>query len=114
MKLTQAVYLLSVVMLCTVPASASERFLTTSEIKALITGKLAKYSRGGRAWYYPDGRYKYKQYKSWEGTYRVTNGQVCLSLTTGHKRCDRYLLKGKKYYFVDRKGRRFRARFSDL
>lgn len=89
-------------------AFAEDQTLTTSQLKSLLTGKSVSFSGGGYAEYVSNGTYKWRGQVS--GKYFFKSNKVCVDFGGGNQRCDRYVKNGKKYYLINNRGRRFRAR----
>lgn len=82
-------------------SAASERPATKAEIEKIAVGKTVN----GRMTYGKDGSYTYAGRD--KGKYTISAGKVCVTFTTGFKRCDRIVTDGSKYTLINAKGDRF-------
>ena len=83
-------------------AAASERAATKAEIEKVAVGRTVS----GAMRYMPNGRYTYKGGSP--GTYKILQGQVCVSFDNGGKRCDRIVTSdGKSFTLINSRGQRY-------
>jgi hypothetical protein len=82
--------------------AAAERPATKAEIEAIAVGRTVN----GAMRYGTDGSYTYEGRNP--GTYRISNGQICVNFQSGGRRCDRIVTDGSTYTMINSNGQRFR------
>ncbi|OLP56107.1 hypothetical protein BJF92_20075 [Rhizobium rhizosphaerae] len=86
----------------TAMAATSERPATKAEIEKIAVG----HTVSGAMRYMPNGRYTYKGGNP--GTYKILQGQVCVTFDNGGKRCDRIVTgDGKSFTLINARGERY-------
>jgi hypothetical protein len=89
-------------------AHAADQALTKAQLEALIVGKTATFSDGGRASYKNNGNYQFRAGKNvYNGKYSVGDGMVCVLFSNNDTRCDRYVKTGNGYVLINQRGGRF-------
>ena len=98
---------------CTTPGTDSDNdrlgVLHTDELRKLLTGQTVDFGGESQAIYFADGRYEYRNGRTWRGRYTFRNNQVCVQFTNGSSRCDRYERTRNGYVLINGVGARFPA-----
>lgn len=68
--------------------AAGERAATKAEIEKIAVGRTVS----GAMTYNKDGSYRYKGKNP--GTYKISNGNICVAFAEGGRRCDRIVTDG--------------------
>ncbi|TDK29909.1 hypothetical protein E2F50_22215 [Rhizobium deserti] len=97
----QTALFVSILLATASTASAAERAATKAEIEKIAVGKTVN----GRMTYGKDGSYTYSGGD--KGKYTISAGRICVTFTTGFKRCDRIVTDGRKYTLINEKGQRY-------
>lgn len=89
----------------------TDKTLTNSQIKELVTGTAVSYSPGGgRALYRADGSYRFSDNRgTWNGRYYAKGNRLCVDFDNDNTRCDKIIQRGSRYLFISaRSGREYR------
>jgi nitrous oxide reductase accessory protein NosL len=84
----------------TAPTDPNERPATKSEIESKAVGHTL-----GKLRYDADGKYQYIGGDA--GTYKISEGKICVAFYNGSSRCDRITTNGSTYYLINSGGKRF-------
>lgn len=95
---------IATVLLMSHVASAADTPVPTAELNNLVVGKTIN-SSGAKLKYGADGRYSYNGKNP--GTYKISNGKICVKFDAGNSRCDRIVKSGQKYFLINSGGKRF-------
>ncbi len=83
--------------------------LNTNELRQLLVGQTVDFGGESQVTYFADGRYEYRDSRTWRGRYTFRNNQVCVQFTNGSSRCDRYERTRNGYVLINGRGARFPA-----
>jgi hypothetical protein len=95
-------------MLATTPALAAG-YLSGDKLFETLAGKTFVWPDKTVSTYARGGGYRWEGTTKLEGTWRVRRDQICVTYSSGAKRCDKFVYSGNELQLEDAKGKRFRA-----
>ena len=81
-------------MLATTPAFAAG-YLSGDRLSETVAGKTFMWPDKTYSTYGRNGEYQFEGTTKLEGTWRVRGNKLCVTYSSGAKRCDRYVYSGK-------------------
>ena len=95
-------------MLATTPALAAG-YLSGERLFDTLAGKTFVWPDKSVSTYARDGGYQWESTTKLEGTWRVRGKKLCVTYSSGTKRCDKFVHSGNELQLENAKGKRFRA-----
>lgn len=95
-------------MLATTPALAAG-YLSGDKLFDTLAGKTFVWPDKTVSTYARGGGYRWEGTTKLEGTWRVRGNQLCVTYSSGAKRCDKFVYSGDELQLENAKGKRFRA-----
>lgn len=95
-------------MLATTPALASN-YLSGDKLIETLAGRTFIWPDKTVSTYARGGGYRWEGATKLEGAWHVQGNNICVTYSSGHKRCDKYLYSGNELQLENAKGKRFRA-----
>ena len=95
-------------MLATTPALAAG-YLSGDKLFETVAGKTFIWPDKTSSTYGRNGEYRFEGTTKLEGTWRVRGNKLCVTYSSGAKRCDRYVYSGKGLQLENASGKRFLA-----